>query len=179
VLVVCTGNICRSPAAEALLGAAWGDAPGLTVSSAGLHARVGEPMAEPMAALLDVPLPGFRARQLTPALVRQADLVLTMTRDQRARVVTAEPSAVRRTFTLREFADLADLAGNGPDPAADGSPAQRWAAFVRAAPRFRSRRTAGPEDDIADPYGHDAAAYAAAMSQVDEAVTRLVGALGD
>ena len=87
-------------------------------------------------------------------------------------------SAVRRTFTLREFADLASLAADGSALAADGSPAQRWAALVRAAPQFRSRRTAGPDDDIADPYGRDEAAYVAALSQVEQAVVRLVGALG-
>ena len=50
ILTVCTGNICRSPAVERLLTRKLG--PTVSVSSAGTHALVGHPIAEPMASLL-------------------------------------------------------------------------------------------------------------------------------
>ena len=50
ILTVCTGNLCRSPAAERLLASKLG--PTVKVSSAGTHALVGQPISEPMAALL-------------------------------------------------------------------------------------------------------------------------------
>jgi protein-tyrosine phosphatase len=82
VLVVCTGNICRSPAVERLLaaglGAAYrgrdtgGLAPAIEVASAGTGGMVGWPMPDEMAALVasrGVDPTGFEARQLTPGLV--------------------------------------------------------------------------------------------------------------
>jgi protein-tyrosine phosphatase len=48
----------------------------------------------------------FAAHRLTANLVREADLVLTLTRLHRSTVVDLWPAAVRRTFTLRELARL-------------------------------------------------------------------------
>jgi protein-tyrosine phosphatase len=115
ILVVCLGNVCRSPLAEHLLRqrlgqllGADGDS-GARVSSAGVRAMVGEPMNEYAEAELrrlggD---PGtFRAQQLTSAAATQADLVLTATRALRSRVLEEAPRALKRTFTVREFATL-------------------------------------------------------------------------
>ena len=182
VLVVCTGNICRSPAAELLLRARLAELGqhGVRVASAGTGARVGEPVAEPVAELLraqDVDPDGFAARQLVPALVVGADLVLTMTGAQRSAVVAANPAALRRTFTLREFAGLAALVGpTVVDPAQP--PADRLAALVAAAPRGRGRRDAGPvHDDVPDPHRGPAEGYATATGLVATAVDELVAVL--
>ena len=175
ILVVCTGNICRSPAAAAYLGCRLGtDA--VTVSSAGLEARVGEPVAPQMARLSHVPLDGFAARHLTPEMIREADLVLTMTRDQRAAVVAKVPAAVRRTFTLVEFATLAEVVANAEDGLPPGG-VERVAAVVALAPRFRSLRPHGDDDDIEDPYGGRSAAYARAMLRIRAAVEAVGTAL--
>ena len=101
VLAVCTGNICRSPAVETLLRTVLDTS--VTVRSAGTNALVGRPIAEPMAELLTAggfPPADFAARQLTPDLVEEADLVLALTPRHRARVVESVPSAVRRTVTV-------------------------------------------------------------------------------
>ncbi len=101
ILTVCTGNVCRSPAVERLLASKLG--PTVSVASAGTHALVGHPISEPMAVLLrnsgveDVP---FEARRLSEQMLREADLVLPLTRAQRSLVVELWPAAVRRTFTL-------------------------------------------------------------------------------
>jgi protein-tyrosine phosphatase len=166
VLFVCTANICRSPAAEVLLRRLLPPGSGITVASAGVHARVGEPMAPDMADLLEVPRETVVARQFTAEAARGAQLVLTMTRAQRASVVTSAPAAVRRTFTLREFGDLARLAKASGLLSGPGSPAVRLAALTAAAPRFRSQRSDGPHDDVEDPYGRDHAAHARALDVV-------------
>ena len=78
ILVVCTGNICRSPLGDALLRAAL---PGKTVLSAGTGAMVGWGAYEDTVAVATqrgVDLSGHRAQQLTQPLLAAADLVLTM-----------------------------------------------------------------------------------------------------
>jgi protein-tyrosine phosphatase len=180
VLFVCTGNLCRSPAAELLFRRRV--PAGLEVASAGLRAAAGRPVAAPTAALLrarGVDPRGVAARQLVPALVRDATLVLTMTAEQRAAVVSGTPAAVRRTFTLREFVALARLA----EPPAEREPAGRLAALVTGAGRARAVRGPAGDDDIADPYGRSDADHARALAlveaAVDELATLLAGSAAD
>ena len=176
VLLVCDGNICRSPAAELLWRARIGSS--VPVSSAGLVARVGEPVAEPMARLLvarGVTPDGFAARQLTPESVAAADLVLTMTTAQRGAVVSRAPVAVRRTFTLREFADLVGFV-DAAQLAGMRSPATRLAALVEAAPRARARRGV-MADDIEDPYRRSDDVAQRVLLLVADAVDDIAAAL--
>ncbi len=107
VLLVCTGNICRSPLAEALLERALQDRAiaEVTVTSAGTGAWDGAPASE--GAYLvglerGLDLSGHRARLLTRELVEQADLILTMARHHRARV--DELGGEGRVFVLGEYA---------------------------------------------------------------------------
>lgn len=91
VLFVCTGNICRSPLAAALLEAAVEvrKIEGVTVSSAGTGAWDGAPASEGaylVALEHGLDLSSHRARLLTRDLVQRADLILTMARHHRARV---------------------------------------------------------------------------------------------
>ena len=107
ILAVCTGNVCRSPAVERMLSSRLG--PTVRVSSAGTDALVGQPISAPMAALLrdsGVKPDSFEACRLSEQMLKEADLVLPLTRAQRGLVVEVWPAAVRRTFTLREFARL-------------------------------------------------------------------------
>lgn len=107
VLFVCTGNICRSPLAAALLQRAL-EARGITevaVSSAGTGAWDGAPASE--GAYLvglerGLDLSGHRARLLSRELVEQADVVLTMARHHRARV--DELGGEGHVFVLGEYA---------------------------------------------------------------------------
>lgn len=169
VLVVCTGNICRSPAAEVLLARSLGNS-GVTVCSAGLHARVGSGMGDGIAGLIGGEPAPFAARQVTPAMIQAADLVLVMTREQRSSVVGTVPVAVRRTFTLREFADLARLAHGSAGCLGGHTPADRLAVVTALAPRLRSLRVPGFGDDIDDPYGRGAQAAATAVAEIRGAV---------
>jgi protein-tyrosine-phosphatase len=115
VLFVCTGNICRSPLAAALLERALKDR-GLEVrvTSAGTGAWDGAPASE--GAYLvglerGLDLSSHRARLLTRELVDAADLILTMARHHRARV--DELGGEGKVYVL------GDYAGRGGDEVSD------------------------------------------------------------
>lgn len=145
------------------------------VTSAGTYARVGEGIAEPMAALLQeqgVNNSHFVARQLTEDHVRHANLVLAMTRDHRKATVEVWPAAVRHAFTLREFVRLLQAVDESELP--DGDSAMRLAAAVPLATAQRHQQHQPVElDDVADPYRRSAADYLAAYAEIEEAVSSI------
>lgn len=100
ILVLCEGNICRSPMAAALLAAA---APELQVSSAGLGALVGRP-ADPLALRLmaerGIDMSGHRGAQVTRPLCVAADVILVMENEQRKRLEDLYPEVRGRVFRL-------------------------------------------------------------------------------
>lgn len=105
VLMVCTGNVRRSPMAAALWRHRFREHP-MVVQSAGLNALNGagiDPQAE--AALAERGLTGrpHIARQVTAALVEAADIVLVMDCAQAVAVQALSPCAVGRTFMLGKW----------------------------------------------------------------------------
>jgi protein-tyrosine phosphatase len=100
VLVICEGNICRSPLAAALLARAL---PDVSVTSAGTHALAGHPADATIADIArqdGVSLDSHVATQVDASLVRDADLILTMTQAQRDWVLDAAPFARGKVFRL-------------------------------------------------------------------------------
>ncbi|PZR54262.1 low molecular weight phosphatase family protein [Xylanimonas oleitrophica] len=186
VLFVCTGNVCRSPAAELLLRDLLlrRGADDVAVSSAGTHALVGAGVAGPTATLLrqlGVDASGFRARQLRPQDVGAADLVVTMTREQRAAVVRAEPRAVRRTFTLLELATLvqADVEpGSRGGPARGPAPTTGWAQLPAVATANRGLCLGRLDDvDVTDPYRRPERVHRQVLATVAAAVETVARAV--
>ena len=114
ILVVCIGNICRSPTAECLLRERLGEG-GFDVSSAGLSAVVGEPMDPTAIELLKehgVDGTRHRGRQLTGDLLRKSDLILTMEKYQSASIVRGTPEVSGKVFLLGKWQSDTDI----PDP---------------------------------------------------------------
>ena len=108
ILVVCVGNICRSPMAEALLRRELRGQDGFTVESAGLGALVGHPASEHSVALMDelgLDISAHRARQIHPDMVSAADLVLVMEAGHRRALDDADPTARGKVHRLGEWQD--------------------------------------------------------------------------
>jgi protein-tyrosine phosphatase len=108
VLVVCVGNICRSPMAEALLRQALGDKTDISVSSAGLGALVDYPAAELAEVLMaerGLDISTHKARQLTSDLVHASDLILVMESGHKRAIGEEDPSARGKVYRMCEWQD--------------------------------------------------------------------------
>jgi len=123
ILIVCIGNICRSPMAEGLLKQALtasgkGDC---LVSSAGLGALIGRPPDKKACQLMlekDLDISGHRARQLNKDMIRKADLILVMETSHKSAIEEFEPCAKGKVFRLGNWGDY-DI----PDPYQQNIPA--------------------------------------------------------
>src|SRR2546422_7739588 len=119
ILLVCTGNICRSPMAEGFLRQLLDErgAGEVEVSSAGVQSWDDSPATpEAVRALQErgIDISDHLAQRLNRSLIEEADLVLGMAGDHRDAVVRIVPGAADRTFTLKEFVQLLELGDDLP-----------------------------------------------------------------
>ena len=176
ILAVCTGNICRSPLVEQILQRGLDQIAPMqfAVSSAGTNAMADDTVPPEIARIADrhgFTLEGFRAERLDPRHIRDADLVLTMERAQRSMVVQMAPGALRRTFTLREFARILPLV----PPEDSSSPIERWQSVAALAQRYRRRAPGdGGDDDVVDPIGRSEAVHQTMLDEMLPAITTLI-----
>ncbi|WP_065260729.1 MULTISPECIES: low molecular weight protein-tyrosine-phosphatase [Pseudomonas] len=125
ILVVCVGNICRSPTAELLLRKALTPS-SITVSSAGLAARVGESMEATARRVIEErghSADGFKARQLTSDIVNESDLILVMEKQHVNQVLKIASHARGKVFLLGKWQSEREI----EDPYRQGQ-----AAFIHA-----------------------------------------------
>ena len=175
ILVVCSGNICRSPLAEQLLRARLaGATESFRLLSAGTIADDGVPMTEQAVALATqygaVPQ-GHRSRLLTEGQIESADVVLTATRAHRAAVVSLVPRASRFSFTLKEFAALVDsLSREERASLTDAASVVEAAAAQRGFAQH-------DDDDIEDPYRQSDEVYERVAAAIDSATRTAAAAL--
>jgi len=115
ILIVCVGNICRSPMAEALLKSTLSTKPNVyQVSSAGIGALVGHPADNKAKQLMiekGIDISGHRADQLNEDMIRKADIILVMESAHKQAIEAKQPSAKGKVFRLGEWGDF-DI----PDP---------------------------------------------------------------
>jgi protein-tyrosine phosphatase len=126
LLTVCTGNICRSPMAAALLrhhldARGCGD---VEVGSAGTWAEQGFPAssgAQDVMRTIGIDISGHRSQPLETHLLDAADLVIVMTSVHVSEVLELDGGARHKTFMAKEFAELEPAASGGPvDAILDG-----------------------------------------------------------
>lgn len=181
ILVVCTGNICRSPMAEGLLRRDLADrgVRGITVASCGVSAWEGslaEPEAVDALAELGMDISTHVARRITPPMVDDAELILGMATEHRDAVARMWPEAADRAFTIKELVHLLDRDGLDTLPP---DPRERLRRGVELA---AVRRAAGAgegllDEDIADPLGLSLHAFQAAAWELEGLSRRLIDRL--
>ncbi|WP_370149007.1 low molecular weight phosphatase family protein [Streptacidiphilus sp. EB129] len=172
---MCTGNLYRSPLAERLLVEQLGPfGRGIRVISAGTAARA---VPIRLAALPTEPATDSRGRvprRLTVDLVEGSDLVLGAATKHREAAVRMSPAwALRRAFTLREFARLV----RPQDAEGTTCPVERFTVIAQAAAARRGARCAPADDDVADPQGASSQVAQTSAALVEEAVERIVRAV--
>lgn len=173
ILVICSGNRCRSPFAESYLERALTGLP-VSVSSAGTldigAADVPSEMAT-LATSLGLDLSGHRSRSLASIKGAEVDLVIGMERNHVAAAVVDGGMPADRTFTLAELVRLLD-----PPPAVETSdPATRARAVIAEAARRRGEAVSFvPDEDIADPFGRSRKTYQRVVNQLAELLDELV-----
>ncbi len=127
ILLVCTGNICRSPMAESIMHREFNErGEEVEIQSAGTGAWDGASASEG-AYLISLEngldLSPHRAALLTRDRVEQADLILTMARHHRVRV--EELGGSGKTFLLAEYAGEAGADAEVRDPSGSDLPVYR------------------------------------------------------
>jgi protein-tyrosine phosphatase len=178
VLVVCTANVARSPLGAAMLATSL-RGHGIAVASAGTHARQGVPAARQsceLAELRGLDLADHRARPVTPPLIAQAALVVTMSERHRDVAAPLAAGAGARTFTVRELVRLLETVDTA---AAPDDPMLRlsWLAAAATQARPSARPARGPED-VRDPIRDPWPAWVQMGATLDHLMGRLVHALG-
>jgi len=187
ILIVCTGNICRSPFIERLLQHRLderrsGPDQAILVRSAGTSALTGWEMDDRAARQLIAyggDPAGFKARDLTPELISWSDLVLTATRAHRGQVSAMYPKAMRQVFTFCDFADL--VAGvDGLSARVTHVDPGVWVRQVTedaAASRGLNPPLEPAQADIVDPFGREDGVFATMAQQIVASMPAVVRAL--
>lgn len=180
ILIVCEGNVCRSPVAVALLRDALAGRD-IEVTSAGTHALVGasvEPAMVEVARRIGIDVDGHRGRQLTADLVARSGFVLTASRKIRRELVELAPAAVQRSFTIRQFGRIMAAADEQFRP--QGSLDMQLSALSAYASRHRSSPPPPDPtaDDVSDPHRRPLRAHELAVAQMVQGLDALALALG-
>lgn len=162
VVMVCTGNICRSPAMHYYARDRWGSA--AEVSSAGIYAEVGLDVPQPMRAAAvrhGLTIPRHRPTQLDYGILSRADLVLVATQ-QHARWIEHEwGGRPPHMFGLKEAVELSSRA----DAPVGASPESRLEALAGTLDHARQVDPA-PLRSLDDPWGRSQDTFDRVMDEI-------------
>lgn len=162
IVMVCTGNICRSPAMHYLAQREWGDA--AEVTSTGIFAEIGMDVPAPMRAAAKrhgLDIPRHRPTQLNREILTQADLVLVATSRHAQWAEEEWGDQVPHMFGIKEAAQLARRA----DAPLGSTPRERLTNAATALHQARLEDPA-PLRSLDDPYGLDQATYERVMDEI-------------
>ncbi|HXA34599.1 MAG TPA: hypothetical protein VNV87_20280 [Acidimicrobiales bacterium] len=173
VLFVCTGNICRSPTAAALLTSrlAGRDEP-VTVASAGTL-DLDQPSPEEVvaaAAELGADVTAHLSHRFNQDDLTASDLTIGMAREHVREIVLTSPSVWPRTFTLLELVRRGHAVGRR----GRRETLSDWLARVHEGRRHADLLGNSDEDDIADPMGGSPSDYRASAKRIAGVVDELV-----
>lgn len=177
--MVCTANVCRSPVAERLLARALtevstGDGRGWIVTSAGTgqYSAGMDPGTVSAAAAVGIDLGGHVSRTLDRSMLDTdgPDLVVTMTREHLRDVVSLDPGAWPRTFTLKELARRA-LSTEAPSA---GESFEDWRRRLGQVRQASAMLKPDPADDVSDPYGRPAKFHTEMVAELSQAIDQVV-----
>ena len=173
ILIVCTGNICRSPMAEALLRERL-RALGITatVSSVGItfDGRAATDDAIRAAEAYNLDISEHRSRLMSADLVHRADLVIGMERLHAREAVVLGDSLLPRCFTLKELVRRGEAIG----ARRQDESIEAWLARANEGRRPMELLGESDDDNVADPYLGSPKVYAACIAEIDGLVERLV-----
>ena len=157
ILMVCTGNTCRSVMAAALFKKYAAERQiAVMVDSAGLHAFGSEP-ASPQAQTVmqehGIDLSGHRSKQVDFDLLDQYDLIPTMTQDHKRYILNLRPDLANKVFLIKEFA-------------------------------YQERQETNPlnekmnkaDSDVSDPFGQSVAVYHRTATELLQAIEAILDA---
>lgn len=176
ILIVCTGNTCRSPMAEGLLREKLArrgiDA---EVSSAGLISDGTSATDTAVTTMADrgIDIDDHRSRRIRSEMLEEADLIVAMTREHVREVAVMRPDLYEVTFTLKELVRRGEEAG----PRASGEALGPWLTGLHAARSPRDHLGASLVDDVADPVGQGPRVYEITADELDDLTSRLVDLL--
>lgn len=156
ILFVCTGNTCRSPMAEGFFKAALASdselAAQYVTASSGISAFDGDSASlnavQAMREDWNIDIKGHRSKSAGEDEIRDAFLILVMTRSHKDAVISMFPEAHQKVFTLKEYVYDKPI---GPD-------------FLQYDYSM----------DISDPYGMSSRIYSRCAMDIKQAVEKLV-----
>lgn len=155
ILFVCTGNTCRSSMAEGILKKYLeeNNIENIYVSSAGISAFQGQKANEKAVNVLSkkgIDISSHKSRQLTEEILKDSDIILTMTNAHKNIILQAVPDISDKVYTLKEYAYI-----------------------------INSESIEGLNVDIEDPYGMDYSVYEQCAEEIKHYINRIINKINN